>query len=296
MSGRKKSTMLLVLLLLLLPVLVPALRVLQVQAHPDDETAFSSVLFKATHDLNATVDILVVTFGEGGYAHSFVADYVYHLDLGNEAVGRKHLPAIRKNEMECACSVLMCNHLYWLGQPDVKFTTNLTIVLKEWWNASLVQEQMKEILLQGNYDLVTNMLPSPDNHGEHQAASVLVLQAIQELPVANRPAVIGGTNPLTNYQAVPDYPATAAPPSWSWSFDRTQLLIPNDTISYEAIGGWDFGCHKSQGGLQIELAKGIVQKVEYYWNYDINSDEATTFISSFFDLLATIPFNVNRLH
>jgi hypothetical protein len=41
-----------------------ALRVLQVQAHADDETAFAGVLFALSHNLNATVDLLVVTDGQ----------------------------------------------------------------------------------------------------------------------------------------------------------------------------------------------------------------------------------------
>lgn len=96
------------------------------------------MLFKASHDLNATVDILVVTHGEGGFAHSFPANYVYHYDLNNETIARKRLVKIRTEEMACACSVVMCRNLYFLRQPDVQYTTNVTEVLAEWWNSSKV--------------------------------------------------------------------------------------------------------------------------------------------------------------
>src|ERR1051326_1544551 len=41
-------------------------KVLIVIAHPDDESAFSATVYKITHELKGTVDLLMVTNGEGG--------------------------------------------------------------------------------------------------------------------------------------------------------------------------------------------------------------------------------------
>lgn len=52
------------------------------------------------------------------------------------------------------------------------------------------------------------LLASEDTHGEHKAASVLTLQAVQQLPVEHRPIVLsaqasggdsGSYQPLRNY-------------------------------------------------------------------------------------------------
>ncbi len=84
------------------------LRVLMIQAHADDETAFAGTLFALTHNLNATVDILVVTDGQGGFAHSMAAAYLYHSNIGdNETVARQRLPKIRKEELLCSARMLL---------------------------------------------------------------------------------------------------------------------------------------------------------------------------------------------
>lgn len=156
---------------------------------------------------------------------------------------------------------------------------------------------MRHLLLSNKYDLVSNMLPTPDNHGEHQAATILVLEAISSLPLSNRPIVIGGTNPVQNYRVLPGYPLTSAPSKWRNTFDRKVLLKETDTISYMLIVAWNYACHKSQTGLQMDLVSGLPQKVEYYWSYDINAKLASysTFLDKFFTALATTPYNIGRL-
>jgi LmbE family N-acetylglucosaminyl deacetylase len=144
------------LLLFVLVVLCQGLRVLQVQAHADDETAFAGFLFALTHNLNATVDLLVVTDGQGGFAHSLASSYLYHYDLGtNESVARQRLPAIRKEELLCSAKVLMIDNVYFLDQPDVEYTTDPGIVLKKWWNATVVRDTMQYFLKNRNckYDI-----------------------------------------------------------------------------------------------------------------------------------------------
>ena len=74
-------------------------KVLVVIAHPDDDAAFSGVLYQITHQLDGVVDLALVTDGSGGYRYSTFAEEIYRLKLTDEAVARQHLPAIRKREL-----------------------------------------------------------------------------------------------------------------------------------------------------------------------------------------------------
>ena len=71
-------------------------KALVVIAHPDDDAAFSSVLYQLTHQLDRTVDLALVTDGSGGYRYSTLAEEIYGVEFTNEEVARQHLPAIRK--------------------------------------------------------------------------------------------------------------------------------------------------------------------------------------------------------
>lgn len=44
--------------------------VLVVIAHSDDETLFAGLIYALTHKLNAIVDLVCITNGEGGYRYS----------------------------------------------------------------------------------------------------------------------------------------------------------------------------------------------------------------------------------
>jgi hypothetical protein len=142
------------------------------------------------------------------------------------------------------------------------------------------------------------MLPNPNDHGEHKAATILVLEAVASLPTSafssgRKPIVIGGTNPESNYTALQGYPITAAPAQSLFYFNRSTLLNANDTLSYMLIVAWSYACHKSQGGLTMELTTGLQQSIEYYWVYSLNDVSAIPFLKSVFDLVASVGW-VNR--
>lgn len=67
-------------------------------AHPDDEYYFAATTYRTAVELHGVVDQLVITNGEGGFHYSSLAEPYYHKTLTTEAVGRKELPAIRKEE------------------------------------------------------------------------------------------------------------------------------------------------------------------------------------------------------
>jgi len=203
-------------------------------------------------------------------------------------VGRKVLPQIRKNEMLHSAKILQMNDVHFLGEPDVAYTLNVTEVLASWWDVPLVQYQLQLILTRGAYDYVVVVLPDPTQHGEHQAASILALDAVKSLPDhIPKPIVIGGTG-LLDYTGCPGYPIANAPAQPSFTFDRMQP-IGNDT-NYMVIASWSMAEHKSQGCLQIELTQSTQQTVEYYWYFDMNPADKLEQTMEFFDSLASTPY------
>ena len=81
-------------------------RVLCVFAHPDDETTVAGALYKTATFLDGTVDMVLITNGEGGFKYSTLAEDIYELELTLEEVGRAHLPRIRREEMLDGCALL----------------------------------------------------------------------------------------------------------------------------------------------------------------------------------------------
>ncbi|SVC93598.1 uncharacterized protein METZ01_LOCUS346452, partial [marine metagenome] len=63
-------------------------QVLIVTAHPDDDAAFSGVVYQVTHQLGGVVDLALVTDGSGGFRYSTLAEEIYGLDLTSETVAR----------------------------------------------------------------------------------------------------------------------------------------------------------------------------------------------------------------
>lgn len=93
------------------------LAVLVIIAHPDDETLFAGFLHGLTHKLNATVDLVCITNGEGGFRHSAPSESIYgNLQLSNESVGREHLPRIRKQELLDSGKVLGIRKYFFYDQ------------------------------------------------------------------------------------------------------------------------------------------------------------------------------------
>jgi len=56
-------------------------KVLAVVAHPDDETQFAATLYKISHEMGGTVDVVMITNGEGGYKYSTLAEPIYHREV-----------------------------------------------------------------------------------------------------------------------------------------------------------------------------------------------------------------------
>ncbi len=132
------------------------LAVLVVIAHPDDETLFSGFIHALTHKINAIIDLVCITNGEGGFRHSVPSEYLYNnLQLSNESIGRQHLPRIRKQELLASGKILGIRKFFFYDQLDLKYDRNVEIVFTEQWNKELVIQQLEQTIKTGNTTDVT---------------------------------------------------------------------------------------------------------------------------------------------
>ena len=265
-------------------------RVLIVDAHPDDETAFVGAVYKINHDLHGTVDLVVITDGQGGYKYSMLAEPFYHQKLTEEKIGRKYLPGIRQGEMERAGKIIGLHHIYFLKQRDNRYTLDPHEVLDSVWNIPFVKARLKQIMLSGHYDFVFMLLPVESTHGHHKAAAILALTVLKSLP-ANfpHPIALGGDDidsgkTPASFTELTGFPIThcsdGAP---SYSFNRLQSFGFHHVLNYKMIVNWDIAEHKSQGTMQLAMNHGDYE--EYYY-FDVNPPEGRAKAKALFDKLA----------
>lgn len=209
-------------------------KVLLVFAHPDDESVVAATVYRLTHELNAIVDHVVITNGEGGYRYSKLAEALYGVNLTDESTGRSRLPGIRRQETLRAGQILGVRHHYFLDQKDDRFTLDTDDALDRLWDTRAVLGSLGSVLAGERYDAVITLKPDPSTHGHHNAAAHLVLDAIHTLPESDRPAVLGATNTGASGFVV----------------SRTDSLGSDPSLNYSIVVNWVISEHKSQGLLQ----------------------------------------------
>lgn len=237
-------------------------RVLIVVAHPDDETCFAATTYRIAQELGGRVDQVVITDGQGGYRYSLLAEPYYGLKLTHEAVGRAHMPAIRKREELEAGKALGVRRHYFLGQIDRHYTEDAHEVLEKTWDQKRVLARLKKLLAGEGYDFVFTLFPDPKVHGGHKAATILALEAAQAQPAARRPIVLGCEDYARSrpkavvFTGLADYPITqplvGAP---VFQFDRAVKFGFNNALDYQIVVNWVIAAHKSQGFFQTEFNK-----------------------------------------
>lgn len=267
-------------------------KVLVVTAHPDDEAVCAAAVYKITHDLNGTVDLALVTNGEGGYKYATLSEAIYNLPLTDEETGRAYLPAIRKKELMDAGAITGIRNFFFLDQKDHRYTQDVEEVLNEVWETNEVVNRLAQIVKSGGYEFVFTLLPVKDTHGHHKGAAIVTLRAVGQLG-ADRPIVLGCTvgekdSTATRFAGLDGYPETAirlgAP---VFSFDRTQNFGYNDRLNYKIIVNWVIAAHKSQGTMQLLMNRG---DVEQFFYYDLNSDAGIDQTEKLFEALSIIRY------
>src|ERR1700683_1201548 len=142
------------------------LKVLLVNAHPDDESESAAVVYRITHELAGIVDQVVVTNGEGGYRYAALAEAFYRLPLTNAIDRRELLGPIRREEVMRASRILGIRHSYFLDQTDTGVTSSAADGM-EAWDIARIRQELRTLLEFEHYNLVLILLPTPDTHGHH---------------------------------------------------------------------------------------------------------------------------------
>lgn len=261
-------------------------KVLLVTAHPDDDALFSATVFKTTHLLGGTVDLALMSNGEGGYTYSTLGNYIYDLELDKEEVGRNYLPTIRKKELMAGGEIVGIRKYFFFDQPDFGYTLDVKIPLQKWhtdWAVSRLVTIMKE----GKYDFLFLMLPYEGTHGHHKASAVIALDALQKLPKNERPIAFetfirrGEEDPGIAFTQLEGHAETKVMDGEIFEFDRNQTFGVKDRMNYNIIGDWVIAEHKSQGVMQMLMQneKGVI---EQYWYVALNGKDGLGKAADFF--------------
>lgn len=264
-------------------------RVLCVIAHPDDEIAFAATVYKITQELHGSVDVLIITNGESGYKYSTLAEPIYCLKLTEEKIGREFLPFIRKREALNAGKIIGVHNYYFLDQPDPGYTQNIQEVFSGVWNVELIKEVIASYIAKENYDFIFTLLPDPETHGHHKAATLLALEVINSLDPCKRPVILAAGLPDKNNMAktfleLPEYPLTKMQESSPvFSFNKRKPLGYLGRLNYQIVVNWFIAEHKSQGTTQLLMDKG---DNEFFYYFMINADAGTSAAKKLFDQLA----------
>ena len=99
------------------------------------------------------MDLVCVTNGEGGFAHTAASEPSYgNLKLSTEAIGREHLPRIRQKELVGSGQILGIRKYFFYDQRDLKSTRNISQIFTEQWDKESVIEQFQQTIKYGNSD------------------------------------------------------------------------------------------------------------------------------------------------
>jgi LmbE family N-acetylglucosaminyl deacetylase len=269
------------------------IRVLLVNAHPDDDAAVAGAMYQVTHQLGGVVDLAVVTDGSGGFRYSTLAEPIYGLDLTDETVARAHLPAIRKQEVMAGGAIVGIRDYFFLDEYDHEFTLNTDTVLGAVWDSTFVRRRLTQILERGTYDFVIGLLPFEQSHGHHKAATILAIDAALSLAPETRPIVLGGFPcqlpgaPPMAFEGLPEFPQTGVTGgSPLTSFDLLQKFGFNDRLDFRIVSNWVIAEHKSQGTMSMLMNTG---ERECYWYFDANGPAGRQRTVELFEALALPP-------
>jgi len=279
-------------------------KVLIVTAHPDDETSVAAVVYKITHDLRGTVDQCVITNGEAGYKYSTLGGDYYGLDLTDPEVGRTNLPRIRKQELMNAGKIIGINNIFFLDQKDAHYGLDEHEPLDTSWDVGLVSVHLSDILNKGQYDYIFCLLPAPETHGGHKAATLLALRAVKSMQEkkgvydSKVPIILGVTGSaktdtaIQHFTQLKNYTETKMEGDTAmYRFDMSVPFGYRGVLNYKIIVDWEIAEHKSQGTMPLYMNKG---DYENFWYFAINGPAGKAKCAALFEQFKKIPYKVRE--
>ncbi len=267
-------------------------KILLVTAHPDDDALVSATVWKTTQLLSGTVDLALLTNGEGGYTYSTMGNYYYGLELDKEEIGREFLPSIRKKELIAGGDIVGIRNYFFFDQQDFYFTLDVEETLEK-WNTEPIIDRLEEIMIEEDYDFLFLLLPFDQFHGHHKASTVIALQAMERLPESNRPIALpafirrGPDDPGVEFTELAGHPNTKAMEGVTFEFDRNQTFGVNDRLNYTLIAHWVIAEHKSQGTMQMRMQNSI-GNIEQFWYLEINGDDNLQKTREYFEAVNSV--------
>ena len=163
-------------------------------------------------------------------------------------------------------------------------------VLQKTWKTARVLDWLVARLQKRHYDFVLVLLPTEETHGQHKAASILALEAVEQLPEDQRPVVLGAlasTKETDSYKTLPGYPITAATSAEpEFHFDRDVHFGVGNTLSYQIVVNWVIAEHKSQGQFQTLMGQ---DRFENFWLLAASGGSATEKATALFDEISPKP-------
>jgi len=209
-----------------------------------------------------------------------LAEPYYQKALTTESVGRKELPAIRKEETLNAGRILGIQDHYFLDQKDEMFTMDENEGLNHLWDTEFIIRTIADLIRGKHYQYLFIILPRSSTHGHHQAAAVLALRAVASLPDAMKPVVLGFDTDGSEYKlAGKSEDIFGWNPTHSFAFDRNATLGFHHALNYQMVVSWMIAEHKSQGLFQTMYNK---DPYEYIWIARRSAPDAETLASDLF--------------
>jgi len=252
-------------------------KLLIVVAHPDDEYAFAASTYRLVRESGWIADQVIVTDGESGYRYAALAETYYGEALMKDGEGRAHLASIRKEEVQRAGKILGIRHHYFLDQKDMGFDTDASSALTGNWDRDSIRGFLSGLLARERYDAIFTLLPTPETHGHHRAATVLALEAVSNLPADERPLIFGvdtrsKSDPALTFTELPGQPLTrTVDPAPVVTFDRASSFGYRNALNYQIVVNWVIAEHKSQGLFQNDYSR---EEFEQFWLFAISGKDS----------------------
>jgi N-acetylglucosamine malate deacetylase 2 len=272
--------------------------ILVIQAHPDDETSYPIILYKITHDLKGTVDLAMITDGQGGYNGSELGSVYYGYKLTDSTIGRSELPRIRKKEIMEAGDIMGIRQYYFFDQRDDYYNLNpVPYVSGQRWDIPFVEKKLDQILAAKQYDFIITMYPFAGQHGHHKTAVIMALRALQRYKGAKKPIIIAGSTykdekpeDFTMLEGFPETTMKRNAPAYY--LDVATHFGPGKQVSYQTVAQWVIAAYKSQGDMQENpIYKG---EKETYRLFDINDDAAIQKTALLFEQLGNSGYSAEQ--
>jgi LmbE family N-acetylglucosaminyl deacetylase len=252
-------------------------KLLIVVAHPDDEYAFAATTYRLVREWGWIADQVIVTDGESGYRYAALAETYYGEALMKDGEGRAHLASIRKEEVQRAGKILGIRHHYFLDQKDLGFDTDASAALTGNWDRDSIRSFLSGLLARERYDAIFTLLPTPQTHGHHRAATILALEAVSNLPAGERPLIFGvetrsKSDPALTFAELPGQPLTrTVDPAPVVTFDRASSFGYRNALNYQIVVNWVIAEHKSQGLFQNDYSR---EEYEQFWLFAVSGKDA----------------------